>query len=130
MKIVIPTAEGRLCAHFGHCETFTFADVDLETKKILSITTNAPEDGVSCQCASWIAEQGADLVLAGGMGGRPMAMFQQSGVPVIAGCPELEIEEIVNQYLSDTLVTGDNACGHDENHSCHGHGEGHHCGHH
>ena len=38
MKIVIPTAEGKLCAHFGHCETFSFAEVDLDTKEILSIS--------------------------------------------------------------------------------------------
>ncbi len=131
MKIAIPTAEGKLCAHFGHCETFSFAEIDLDSKEIISITTAAPLEGVSCQSASWIVEQGTDLVLAGGMGGRPMMMFQQLGVPVIAGCPELEIETIVKLYLSNTLVTGDNSCGHGEGHSCHGHGEGHHChGHH
>ena len=36
MKIVIPTLEGKLCAHFGHCETFSFAEVNPETKEILS----------------------------------------------------------------------------------------------
>ena len=95
MKIAIPTLEGKLCGHFGHCETFSFAEVNPETKEILSITTGAPEEGVSCQSAGWIAEQGADIVLAGGMGGRPMMMFAQCGVQVISGCPELEIEEIV-----------------------------------
>ena len=63
MKIVIPTAEGKLCGHFGHCETFTFVEVDEEKKEILSIKTNAPEEGVSCQSANWIAEQGADVIM-------------------------------------------------------------------
>jgi len=27
MKIAIPTAQGRLCAHFGHCEQFTIVTV-------------------------------------------------------------------------------------------------------
>ena len=26
MKIAIPTANGRLCQHFGHCETFAIRD--------------------------------------------------------------------------------------------------------
>ena len=31
MKIAIPTLEGKLCAHFGHCETFSFVEVNSET---------------------------------------------------------------------------------------------------
>lgn len=131
MKIAIPTAEGKLCSHFGHCETFSFAEVNPETKEILKISTNAPEEGVSCQCANWLAQEGTDIVLAGGIGGRPMMMLVQNGIEIISGCPELEIEELVKSFLEQNLITGENSCGHDEHHHCHGHGEGHHChGHH
>ena len=34
MKIAIPLAEGKLCIHFGHCETFALIDVDVEKKEI------------------------------------------------------------------------------------------------
>lgn len=131
MKIVIPSADGRLCGHFGHCEYFTFVDVEPENKEILSIENKVPEDGISCQSASWIASQGANVILAGGMGGRPMAIFAQNGVKVVAGCPELEVKEIVEQYMNGTLATGENSCG-GEHHHCHGHnhGEHHHCYHH
>jgi len=54
------------------------------------------------------------------MGGRPLSMFAEGNVPVIAGCPEIEIEEIVNAYLAKTLVAGENSCG-GEHHHCHGH---------
>ena len=130
MKIAIPTAEGKLCAHFGHCEIFSFAEVNPETKEIIEIITGAPEEGISCQSANWIAAQGASVVLAGGIGGRPMMALAQNGVQVVSGCPELDVSEVVKLYLDGTLQTGENACGKDENHSCHGgHGEGHHCGH-
>lgn len=131
MKIVIPSADGRLCGHFGHCEYFTFVDVEPENKEILSIENKVPEDGISCQSASWIASQGANVILAGGMGGRPMAIFAQNGVKVVAGCPELEVKEIVEQYMNGTLATGENSCG-GEHHHCqgHNHGEHHHCHHH
>ena len=128
MKIVIPTLEGKLCGHFGHCESFTFVEVDAETKEITNIETIIPEDGVSCQSAGWLAQQGIDLVLAGGMGGRPLMAFAQNDVEVVTGCPELEIKEIVELFLNNTLETTENSCGHGENHQCHGHGEGHHCG--
>lgn len=133
MKICIPTSEGKLCGHFGHCDSFTFAEINPETKEILSIEEKIPEEGISCQSASWISEQGTNKVLAGGMGGRPLMTFTQNGIEVIAGCPELPIKDILEKYLSNTLETGENACageGHDHHH-CHGHhhGEGHHCHH-
>ena len=57
-----------------------------------------------------------------------MAIFAQNGVKVITGCPELEIKTVVNQFLNDSLATGENSCG-GEHHHCHGHnhGEHHHC---
>ena len=128
MKICIPTAEGKLCGHFGHCEAFTFVEINPETKEILNIEEKVPEEGISCQSAAWISEQGASRVLAGGMGMRPMMMFAQNGVEVISGCPELPIREVVEKYLSNTLETGENTCG-GEHHHCHGHNEGHHCHH-
>lgn len=129
MKIAIPTKEGKLCSHFGHCDVFTFALVDSETKSILELTTGAPEGGVSCQCAGWLAEQGVNVVLAGGIGGRPITSLNDKDIKVVAGCPELDVKEIVEKYLNESLLTGENSCGSDPNHSCHGHSEGHHCHH-
>ena len=131
MKICIPTSEGRLCGHFGHCDSFTFAEVNPETREILSIEERIPEEGISCQSAAWISEQGVSKVLAGGMGGRPLMMFAQNGVEVVAGCPELPIKDLLESYLSNELITGENACGGEgHDHHCHGHhGDGHHCHH-
>lgn len=128
MKIVIPSKDEKLCSHFGHCDYFTFVDVDENTNDILHIETKIPEGGVSCRSAGWIAQQGADIVLAGGMGGRPLQVFAQNNIKVIAGCPELPVEEITKKYLNNSLITGENSCG-GEHHHCHGHGEGHSCHH-
>ena len=128
MKICIPTADGKLCSHFGHCEAFTFAEINPETKEILNIEECVPEEGISCQSAGWISQMGVSKVLAGGMGHRPMVTFSQNGVEVIAGCPELPIKEIIENYLSGNLVTGENSCG-GEGHHCHGLENGHHCHH-
>ncbi|MBO8430270.1 NifB/NifX family molybdenum-iron cluster-binding protein [Spirochaetes bacterium] len=131
MKIVVPTQDGKLCSHFGHCESFSFAEVNPETKEILSIENKVPDEGISCQSAGWISEQGANVVLAGGMGARPLAIFAQNGLKVVAGCPELPVNEVVQAYLDSTLVTGENACGGEHSH-CHGHHHehGHHHCHH
>ena len=124
MKICIPTSEGRLCGHFGHCDSFTFAEINPATKEILNIEERIPEEGISCQSAAWISAQGVSRVLAGGMGGRPMMMFAQNGVEVIAGCPELPIRELIEKYLDNTLESGENSCGgesHDHEHCHHSH---------
>ena len=128
MKIAIPTENEKLCPHFGHAESFTFVEINPETKEILTIESKTPEEGISCQSAGWISEQGANIVLAGGMGARPLDMLNQRGVKVISGCPEISIEELVKQYLDSTLVTGDNSCG-GEHSNCSGHHH-HHCHHH
>ena len=130
MKIVIPTEDEKLCSHFGHCESFTFVDVNPETKEILNIETKVPEEGISCQSASWISEQGANIILAGGMGGRPLNIFSQNGVTVVSGCPELPIKELVAQYLDSSLITGENSCGGEHSHCGGHHNEHHHCHHH
>ena len=65
------------------------------------------------------------------MGGRPMMMYAQNGIEVVAGCPELPIKELLEKYLTNSLETGENTCGgegHDHSH-CHHHGDGHHCHH-
>ncbi len=121
MKIAIPSLEGKLCAHFGHSEYFTF--VEIEDNKIVNIETDAPEEGVSCHSFGWVAQKGTDIVLAGGMGGRPLAGFEENNVKVILGCPEVEIEQLVQSYLDGLLVAGENTCG-GGHHECHHHGEG------
>lgn len=129
MKIAIPTENNKLCSHFGHCESFTFVDVNPVTKEILNIENKVPEEGISCQSASWISEQGANIVLAGGMGGRPLGIFSQNGVQVVAGCPELPVEELVKEYLNSTLATDKNSCGGEHSHCGGHHHEHHHCHH-
>ena len=128
MRIAIPSENGKLCSHFGHCEAFSIVDVDLSNGE-MNIKTDAPEGGVSCHCAPWVAQQGVELVLAGGIGGRPAAALQELGIEVIAGCPAIEIDSLVRNYINNQLEVGENSCGHDDHHHCHGHGEGHHCGH-
>ncbi|HRV31336.1 MAG TPA: NifB/NifX family molybdenum-iron cluster-binding protein, partial [Kiritimatiellia bacterium] len=60
----------------------------------------------------WLHEQGANIVLAGGMGSRAQQLFAHHGIEVVVGCPPNTPEELVTAYLAGTLETGDNACDH------------------
>ncbi len=112
MKIAIPTNSGKLCQHFGHCEVFTFIDVDDNTKQITNREEITPPEHVPGIIPPWVAKQGATLVLAGGMGGRAKGLFEDQGIKVIVGCPADLPEKIVLNYLNNTLITGENTCDH------------------
>lgn len=112
MKIAIPTSNELLSPHFGHCEEFTIVDVDTGGGKMLSkekVAAPAHEPGL---LPRWLHEMGADLIIAGGMGGRAQELFAQNGMDVIVGAPALSPDEIVTAYLNGTLQPGSNACDH------------------
>jgi hypothetical protein len=46
------------------------------------------------------------------MGARAQQLFQQINIQVITGAPSDSTESIVDLYLNDKLVTGDNTCDH------------------
>lgn len=116
MRIAIPVAEGQLCMHFGHCQTFELIDVDPETKSIKDKQSVVPPPHQPGVLPPWLAGQGVDLVIAGGMGGRAIQLFNQAGVKVVTGAPAGDPEQVVLAYLGDSLVTGDNACDHGPDH--------------
>lgn len=110
MKIAIPTYNGLLCPHFGNCEKFSFAEIDPEKKEILNIEYYTPPAHQPGLLPVWINQQGCDLIIAGGMGGRASSIFQNLGIKVITGAPSHEPEDILMAYMNGTLETGGNYC--------------------
>ena len=112
MKIAIPISNGKLAAHFGHCNQFAFVEIDRENKSIISTEMLTPPPHEPGVMPRWTAEQGANLIIAGGMGTRAKDMFEQRGVEVMVGAPSESPENIVNAYLAGTLQIGGNVCDH------------------
>ncbi|MGA1796998.1 MAG: NifB/NifX family molybdenum-iron cluster-binding protein [bacterium] len=112
MRIAIPLANGKLAMHFGHCGHFALVDVDPSAGKILrreDIEAPAHQPGL---LPPWLAQQGATIIIAGGMGQRAQALFADHGIRVLVGAPAETPERLVNAYLSGTLATGENICDH------------------
>jgi len=112
MKIAIPTANGLLAMHFGHCETFTILSADTDNKTINAqenATAPPHEPGV---LPRWLAEQGVDLIIAGGIGNRAQELFRAQGIEVIIGAPAQKPAELVQTYLQGELKPGTNLCDH------------------
>jgi predicted Fe-Mo cluster-binding NifX family protein len=110
MKFAIPLAEGKLTAHFGHCQEFALVEVeDNEIKKKEMLNPPPHEPGV---LPKWLHGLGTDVIIAGGMGARALDLFAQNGIQVVTGAPELTPEELVSRYLDNTLAAGKNVCDH------------------
>jgi ATP-binding protein involved in chromosome partitioning len=112
MKIAIPLADGKLAAHFGHCEHFALLDVDPIEKKILKreeIDAPPHEPGL---LPPWLAERGVTTIITGGMGQRARDMFAARGIQVVVGASTDAPERLASDYLAGTLQVGENVCDH------------------
>jgi len=98
--------------HFGHCERFALVEVDLSTKTILNredIDAPPHQPGL---LPPWLAERGANMIIAGGMGRRAQDLLVEQGSQVIVGAPADTPERLVGDYLAGTLQAGENVCDH------------------
>jgi ATP-binding protein involved in chromosome partitioning len=111
MRFAVPTNDKKLCAHFGHCEAFALIDADGEGKLGDESYVIPPphEPGL---LPPWIAQQGVNCVIAGGMGARAQQLFAEQGVKVVTGAQGENPREVVENYLKGTLLTGANTCDH------------------
>ena len=112
MKIAIPLADGKLAMHFGHCERFALVEVDATRKVIVrreDIAAPLHQPGL---LPPWLAERGANMIIAGGMGQRAIGLFNQQGIQVVVGAPAETPEILVSDYLAGRLKVGDNVCDH------------------
>lgn len=112
MRIAIPTSNGLLSPHFGHCDEFTIVDVDPESKEILSSQTVPAPEHEPGLLPRWLHGMGANIIIAGGMGGRAQRLFAQNGIQVRVGAPVASPADVVSAYLDGTLETGVNLCDH------------------
>ena len=112
MRIAIPTSDGLLCPHFGHCEQFTVMDVTPSGTEIAATQMLTPPPHEPGVLPRWLHEIGATVIIAGGMGGRARDLLEQNGITVCMGAPVAEPAELALQYLAGTLTTDPHECDH------------------
>jgi ATP-binding protein involved in chromosome partitioning len=112
MRIAIPVTDGKLSAHFGHCEEFALVDVNEQTREIANVAKLQPPAHEPGVLPKWLSEQKADVIIAGGMGQRAQQLFAQNNIKVVVGASDQPPEELVSAYLNNTLETGNNICDH------------------
>jgi len=108
--LVVPVSGGKLTSHFGHCEQFAF--IETQNGKITETEMLNPPAHEPGALPRWLYEQGADVAIVGGMGESAQQLLRERGIEVIIGAPMDSPESLANQYLSNTLITGENVCDH------------------
>lgn len=114
MKVALPTRDGHIDDHFGHCHHYTIFTIE-EGKIIATDEMPSPE---GCGCKSGIAADleriGVKVMLAGNMGEGAKNKLAAHGINVIRGCKG-DINTVINSFLSGFILDSGYSCSH---HDC------------
>lgn len=112
MKIAVPVTGGVLSSHFGQCEQFVLFDVETDGKTVGRKQVLEPPPHEPGTFPRWLHEQGATVIIAGGMGSRAQSLFDQNAIRVVVGASSVDPDLLVRDFLDGRLATGANVCDH------------------
>lgn len=93
-----------LGAHFGHCDLYTLVEVEDGEIKSSKVVPNVPHQQGGCMApVQYLAGQGVKMLIAGGMGMRPLMGFNQVGIDVYFGGNTTTVSEAVQALLQGSL---------------------------
>ncbi len=126
MRIAVPSElpgglDARVSDHFGHCAAFTLITVEDGAIGDVSVLENSTHDTEGCLGpVRVLKDNDVDVLVAGGMGGRPLAGFQEAGIKVHFKEDAAAVREAVELFLAgrcrafgeaETCGGGSGGCG-------------------
>lgn len=118
-RIAIPSngkggVNGTRAGHFGHCDVFTF--VDVEEGEITNVSTLQNQEHVQGGCmvpVNLLAGHHVDALIVGGIGMRPLMGFKQAGIRVYHDDQRPDIQPVVSDMIAGRLpeIRDDQVCG-------------------
>ena len=89
--------------HFGRCPYYVLADLDGQDVKQVNVVANSNYGRhAPGTVPTFIRDQGADVMLAGGMGRRAVALFEEYGIQAVTGASG-SVRHALEQYLNGEL---------------------------
>ncbi len=89
--------------HFGRCPYYVLVDLDgREVSRVSAVENPYYGHHQPGQVPDFIQSQGADVMLAGGMGRRAIGFFQQYGIQAVTGASGT-VRHALEQYLGGVL---------------------------
>lgn len=83
MKIAVAAMGEQVSGHFGHCENFNIYEA--ENGKIVSAEAVPNPGHRPGFLPNFLADRGVEVIIAGGMGGGAVEIFNERGVEVVVG---------------------------------------------
>lgn len=121
MKISVACDGNQVSRHFGHCETF--AIYETENGKISSVKQVANPGHKPGFLPNFLGDMGAEVIIAGGMGGGAVDIFNERNIEVIVGVTG-DATKAVESYLKGELESTGSVChDHSYENECGGHHE-------
>jgi predicted Fe-Mo cluster-binding NifX family protein len=118
IKIAFPTSDRTtIDGHFGHTKEFVIYEV--ENNSVLKETYVTPPPHEPGVLPKFLANNGVNTIITGGMGAMAIRLFNTNNVEVVLGASGA-ISPVLEAYLNGTLQSTGSACSHD--HGQHGHG--------
>ena len=107
MKIAVSCNGTQIWAHFGHCENFMIYDADNGT---ITSEQSVPNPGHRPGfLPNFLADQGVNVIISGGMGGGAVDIFNERGVEVVLGA-QGDAKTAVEAYLRGELKSTGSIC--------------------
>jgi predicted Fe-Mo cluster-binding NifX family protein len=103
-----------LGAHFGHCDLYTLVSVANNQVQDVKVIPNVPHQQGGCMApVQYLAEKGAKKLIAGGMGMRPLMVFNQVGIEVYFGGNSKTVGDAVALLVEGKLTqfSQEHTCG-------------------
>lgn len=118
-RIAVPSThpgglEAEVGAHFGHCDLYTVIDVENGAVSAVGTLPNVPHQQGGCMApVNYLAQNGVTVLIAGGMGMRPLMGFNQVGIDVFYGAEAPSVGTAVDALLKGALTrfTPEYTCG-------------------
>lgn len=107
MKIAVATEQEMVAGHFGHCESFSIFEV--ENKQIVkseSIPNPGHKPGF---LPNFLNDLGVKVIIAGGMGGGAIDIFNEKSIEVITGAQGYA-KTVAELYLQGKLKSTGSVC--------------------
>ena len=113
MKIAVACLGDQVAEHFGHCEGFAVYETIDDVIIAKGVTPNpGHKPGF---LPNFLADMGVELIIAGGMGGGAVEIFNERNVRVITGAKG-DCLHTVNAYCAGHLQSSGDVC-HEHQHS-------------
>lgn len=107
MTIAVACDGSSVAQHFGHCQNFMlFATQNNTITNGISIPNPGHKPGF---LPNFLNEQGAKVIISGGMGGGAIDIFNSLGIKVVTGACG-DAKAAVQSYLDGSLTSSGSIC--------------------